>query len=246
MRMGQHTELVITTAIRLLLLMCSVRTCSFLVYYLSDVNSSESRTTSFEVAPTDEYLCSAFVRQGTIPSSPIRPNLGFSIHTLELFRVAHIRCPQLSQQAFVKTLADLHSVQHQKYLTRQFSIAFDLYLSILAAVDSRVKNSLGRGTGDWRLQHACPACMYKLKDEQELFFNILWAMDGNDSLKRIIRRSPTVDGDPSIPGPSCEQTDTWNISEDMYIPREDVNKWAREVIEQAATSEGVSPRPHSI
>jgi hypothetical protein len=45
---------------------------------------------------------------------------------------------------------------------------------------------------------------YKLKEEASLLFDILWAMDGNDSLRRFIRRSAPVDGDSSIPGPSCE------------------------------------------
>jgi hypothetical protein len=141
-----------------------------LSYFPSHLNSAESRTATFNVIPVDAYICAAFVRQGVIPTSPIRPTVGFSIHTLELFRVAHLRCPQLSQQAYVKTLSDLHSVQHQKYLTRQFSIAFDIYLSILGAVDNHVKTALGRDTGDWRLRHACPACMYKLKEELGLLF----------------------------------------------------------------------------
>ena len=82
--------------------------------------------------------------------------------------------------------------------------------------------------------------MYKLENELSLIFNILWAMDGNDSLKRVIRRSPAVDGDLN-PGPSCEQTDTRHMSGDMYVSREDVNKWAREVTSQAmAATEGVS------
>jgi hypothetical protein len=162
------------------------------------------------------------------------------VNTLELFHTVHLCCPHLSQQAFVKTLSDLHSVHYQKYLTRQFSIAFDLYLSILGAVDDCVKKTLGRDTGDWRLRHACPACMYKLENELSLIFDILWAMDGNDSLKQVIRRSPAVDGDPN-PGPSREQTDTRHMSGDMYISQEDVDKWAQEVTSQAmAAVEGVS------
>ena len=40
-------------------------------------------------------------------------------------------------------LSNLHSVQYQKYLTRQFSIVFDLYLSILRTVDKCVMKALG-------------------------------------------------------------------------------------------------------
>jgi hypothetical protein len=81
--------------------------------------------------------------------------------------------------------------------------------------------------------------MYKLKEEPSLLFDILWAMDGNDSLKRIIRRSATGEDDSSEPGPSCERNDARVVSGDMYISRDDVNNWAREVITKTA-SEGVS------
>lgn len=83
--------------------------------------------------------------------------------------------------------------------------------------------------------------MYKLKEEASLLFDILWAMDGNDSLRRFIRRSAPVDGDSSIPGPSCERTDTRHVTGDMYISRDDVNKWAREAVARAkAPREGVN------
>lgn len=83
--------------------------------------------------------------------------------------------------------------------------------------------------------------MYKLKDKPSLIFDILWAMDGNDSLKRIVQRAAAVDGDLGVPGPSCEETDTRHVMSNMYISREDVNKWARELVAKAkVASEGVS------
>jgi hypothetical protein len=173
--------------------------------------------------------------------------VGFSIHALELFRVAHLRCPHLSEQAFVKTISDLHMVKYQKYLSRQFSISFDLYLSILGIVNDRVKMALGRDTADWRLRHTCPPCMYKLKEEPSLLFDFLWAHDGNDSLKRFIQRSHPAGEDPTKPGPSCERTDTRRVLGDLYISWEDVNKWAWEVVEKVnAASEGVSSYPCSV
>jgi len=83
--------------------------------------------------------------------------------------------------------------------------------------------------------------MYKLKDEPRLLFDLLWAMDGNDSLKRILQRLLSIDGGLGIPGSSCEQTDTRHVVGDMYISREDVNKWSREVVTQVKVAcEGVS------
>jgi hypothetical protein len=78
---------------------------------LTHPNHSASHTTDLKVTPVDKFLCPSFMRQGIIPSSPGFPTLGFSIPTLELFCVMHNRCPHLSQQAFVKTLSDLHSVR---------------------------------------------------------------------------------------------------------------------------------------
>jgi hypothetical protein len=54
----------------------------------------------------------------------------------------------------------------------------------------RVNAALGREAADYRLRHSCPACTYKLQDEGDLIFEMLVTMDGNDSLKRILRRDP--------------------------------------------------------
>ena len=79
--------------------------------------------------------------------------------------------------------------------------------------------------------------MYKLKGEPKLLFDFLWAMDGNDSLKRVIRRSKS-DDDLGAPGLSCELQDTRIVPGDMYISREDVNKWAREFVGQVQPDSG--------
>jgi Kyakuja-Dileera-Zisupton transposase len=129
------------------------------------------------------------------------------------------------------TLLTLLQVQFKKYLARQFSIAFDVYLAIRAEVDRRVKESLGRQSGDWCIRHTCPACTYKLHGEKHLLFAMLWAMDGNDSLKRILRRMinpETGERD----GPSCESMDSRAAPGDIYIPREAVNRWAKEITDE--------------
>jgi hypothetical protein len=86
--------------------------------------------------------------------------------------------------------------------------------------------------------------MYKLKEEPALLFSFLWAMDGNDSLKRVIQQGPADDKDPNKPRQSRESIDTRRVPGDMYISRENVNNWAREVVGQAkVASEGVSKTP---
>ena len=44
-----------------------------------------------------------------------------------------------------------------------------------------------RDTLDWRLQNACPACTYKLEDKEKLKFSMLYTINGNNSLKRIVQ-----------------------------------------------------------
>jgi hypothetical protein len=44
---------------------------------------------------------------------------------------------------------------------KQFSDAFDMYLSILREVQTRVNAALGRNKG-WRLRNACPPCSFKV------------------------------------------------------------------------------------
>ncbi|KAG1765824.1 hypothetical protein EV702DRAFT_1182405 [Suillus placidus] len=90
-------------------------------------------------------------------------------------------------QAYAKTLCDLHGVEYRRYLSRQLTIAFDLYLQVHRSVDALIAEVLNRNTPDWRLKHACPSCTYTLADEEHLTFKLLYAMDGNDSLKRILR-----------------------------------------------------------
>jgi hypothetical protein len=62
-----------------------------------------------------------------------------------------------------------------------------------AEVDQRVKVALGCQSSDWHIRHSCPACTYKLQGEKPLLFSMLWAMDGNDSLKRILHRMANPD-----------------------------------------------------
>jgi hypothetical protein len=59
-------------------------------------------------------------------------------------------------------------------------------------------------------------------------------MDGNDSLKRIIRHSPSQDDDSSTPGPSSELPSSRKApaSDDRYLPREYVDKWAKDVLQE--------------
>ena len=61
---------------------------------------------------------------------------------------------------------------------------------------------------------------------------MLYTMDGNDSLKRIIRHSPSQDDDSSTPGPSSELPSSQKAPGDRYLPREYIDKWAKDVLQE--------------
>ncbi|KAJ7838459.1 hypothetical protein B0H14DRAFT_3087059 [Mycena olivaceomarginata] len=163
-----------------------------------------------------------------MPCAPWKPSVVIATRVLELYRTTHIRCPQLAIQSFVKSLCDLHGVPYQPYLRQQFSTAYDIYLEIRRQTDCLVNSALGRNTPNWRLKHTCPACMYKLEGEDELIFSMLFNMDGNDSLKRVLKCLKT-DGSEEEPtaGPSIERDDSRDGGEDYFLRRERVDRWVR-------------------
>lgn len=116
-------------------------------------------------------------------------------------------------------------VEFHRHLSRQFSIAFDVYLQIRCRIAAIVTESLQRDSPNWHLQHACPACTYVLTDEETLIFKMLYAMDGNDSLKRVLRRS--LDDDDSL-GTSSELPTGQLFTSDRYLSRTFVDQFARE------------------
>ena len=149
-------------------------------------------------------LPTTLLYNGVVPSALHKPTVTITINALELFRIAHNRSLHLSIQAYVKSLYDLHrvrawlhniltcwllmmQVEFKVYLSRQFSIMFDLYIQIHAAVKAMVIEALHHNLQDWKLRDCCQACMYTLHDELPLQFKMLYAMDGNDSLKRVSR-----------------------------------------------------------
>ncbi|KAJ7019595.1 hypothetical protein C8F04DRAFT_1214298 [Mycena alexandri] len=156
-----------------------------------------------------------------IPCAPWNPKLVFSIRLLELFRVARLRTPSLSIQGWMKTIAELHGTTFKPYSAQQFSIGYDAYCALLENADS---------------PNCCPGCMYKLEGEEELEFSMLVTMDGNDSLKRVLRQEPKdFDKDGNlIPGQSKEQFDprAANVGKDYFIPREKVDLWSKDKLNE--------------
>ncbi|KAJ7369224.1 hypothetical protein DFH08DRAFT_677602, partial [Mycena albidolilacea] len=185
----------------------------------------------------------ALILEGMVPCAPYKPNVAITVRVLEVFRVLHARAPQLAIQPYVKSLCDLHGVPFRPYLSRQFSIACGVYLAIRRQTDERVMNVLGRDSNS-HVKHACPACMYKLKGEDQLIFDMLTTMDGNDSLKRVLRRLPSDgegDGEATL-GRSKELVDNRDAGDGYYLSRDRVNAWAKTRLAEILPMEAHSVR----
>ena len=91
-----------------------------------------------------------------------------------------------------------------------------------------VAEAIHRDGPDWHMKHVCPACTYILKDEETLKFNLLYTMDGNDSLKRVVRREVEEDAEASTPAPISELPTGLKVpGEALYLSRSYVDTFAR-------------------
>ncbi|KAG2112374.1 uncharacterized protein F5147DRAFT_744590 [Suillus discolor] len=103
----------------------------------------------------------------------------------ETYRQSHRTCPQFSIQAQCKALCHLHDILYRPYFNTQFLDVFDIYLEILYHVgDCIIKAELKHDTPNWHLLNLCLCCFYKLEGEDNLAFEWLATIDGNNSLKR--------------------------------------------------------------
>ncbi|KAJ6595266.1 hypothetical protein DFH09DRAFT_1244552 [Mycena vulgaris] len=185
---------------------------------------------------------------GLIPCAPWTPKLAIATRVLEKFRVARLRCPQLSVQSWMKTLADLHGLDFKPYTAQQFTVCFDVYLEILQNVDAHVKKALGRDAADYRLKNNCPACTYKLEGEAKLIFEMLVTSDGNSSLKRVLRKEQGVFDENGVPqrgGTERVDPRTAEVGGDYFLSREKVDQWSKEKVDQWSKERSADPEEDS-
>ena len=106
---------------------------------------------------------------------------------------------------------------------------FDIYLQILAEVENLIAEVLNRDQPDWYIKHVCPACTYVLKNEEALTFKLLYAMDGNDSLKRVVRQEVAEDAEANLPAPSLELSTGLRLpTSGLYLSRSYVDGFKRQ------------------
>ncbi|KAI6137849.1 hypothetical protein BKA82DRAFT_4334081 [Pisolithus tinctorius] len=176
--------------------------------------------------PLDVSHAGALVCHGLIPCSPITPKVAITVQALDLYHTVRQRCPHLSIQGYVKSLCDIHGVPFHNHRSRQFSIALDVYLQILALVSNLVHQALQRDQPDWRLKHGCPSCTYELQDEPTMRFKMLFAQDGNDSLKRVATRVLDGNLDDASPLTPSHPMLEGAFHHEQYLTRDFVEKFA--------------------
>ncbi|KAG2054248.1 hypothetical protein BDR06DRAFT_982467 [Suillus hirtellus] len=157
---------------------------------------------------TDSFIASALVQQGVVLCSPISPSTGVTMQALNFYHIACQHNPHFSIQAYF-----------HRYLSCQFLIMLDMYLQILSDVKSLVHEAIGCSNSNWCLMHVCPACTYTLRDEDTLKFHLLYTMDGNDSLKQVLKKVVWDDSE------SAELPSTQSVGGDQYLTRDYVNSF---------------------
>jgi len=135
-----------------------------------------------------------------------------------------------------------HSTICKKPLWPAWScLAFDVYLQLRQETSLHVCAILKHDTPLWHLRNACSACTYKVEEEPDLVFKMLVTIDGNDSLKHVIRRDPAPNiedgGELSLVRESIEQLDERDAGADYYIPHAQVNHWVKAHIQDLLPSE---------
>ena len=196
--------------------------------------AKETYSLNVPILQGGETVAASLVEQGLIPSVPYHPQVAFATQAVELYCTSQLCCPHFVIQPFVKSLCNLHGIPFKPYLSKQFSIAFNVYLAIHDKIEKHIQVTLKHDMPNWRLHHACPACTYKLEGEKKLMYEMLVTMDGNDSLKHVIRRGPATEDKNGelVPGKSKELQDDRNVDGDYYISREKVDQWAKETLEE--------------
>ncbi|KAG1744664.1 uncharacterized protein EDB91DRAFT_1050458 [Suillus paluster] len=159
---------------------CKCLVASIILAYYNVIYCAVANKITLKISSINHTITSTLVHQGVLPCYPISPVVGMTgTEALELYCVAHLRGPHLSIQAFMKTMSNLHRVC---FLTH----------SLPSQPNHSDRTHL---TGALNML-VLYVLIHVLTNEVQLTFRMLYAMDGNDSLKRVLQQS--LDGDNSL------------------------------------------------
>ncbi|KAI0702856.1 hypothetical protein BC835DRAFT_1263436, partial [Cytidiella melzeri] len=179
-----------------------------------------SRETELTVTRLPSSLSPALdlMRHGFLAKTPSRPSVAVSIKTLELLYRLRQRKASYSVEAFTKVLCDYYQMPYRRHLREIIGDTFEVYLRIIRHVDKLVHGTLGWDGPDWRPRNACRACCYVLENEPPLRFSRLYAMDGNNSLKRMATTADRTAADTRVLDDST-----------YFLSRQFVDQYANEI-----------------
>ncbi|KAE9387644.1 hypothetical protein BT96DRAFT_1004926 [Gymnopus androsaceus JB14] len=197
---------------------------------------------------------SSLVLAGLMPTAPLSHKTAITTRTVALYHSLFVRCPKLGIQPFIKALCDAEGSPFKPYLATQMSAAFDLYVAILNHVRLRVQKALQCDGPNWRMLNCCPACQYRLKNEEQLEVRMLASCDGNDSLRRVERVDKAkvddhadADGAPGL-APSKERLDRRVGGGDYFLQPAQVDAWDEGnwefINEMQANGDQLTPEQH--
>ncbi|KAL0564021.1 hypothetical protein V5O48_018033 [Marasmius crinis-equi] len=199
---------------------------SYLVETPKFVDFDGIRATPFQIYSNDEYKSASYVRNGAFPCTALIQNLVISTKLIRLYHCLFMRCPRLAIQPFIKGLCDRFGFRFNNHYAIQFSSAYDLYLEVKRRIRHRVALALGRASPNWRMLNSCPCCQYPVEGQLTLLIRMILCMDGNDSLKRVERRSSGCNEEGSRTlGQSRERPDPRIGGEDYMLSHEAVDEW---------------------
>ncbi|RDX39811.1 hypothetical protein OH76DRAFT_1424081, partial [Lentinus brumalis] len=177
--------------------------------------SGEAEGTAFDIFAVDFFgerhpaastkTNVALVQGGYLGTAPVNPSVAISFQVFETYRQYHRVCPRLSVQAHVRALCHLHRVPYWKSLVEQFSNTYDVYLSILHGIDTRVRTVLKQDTPDWL------------------------TMDGNQSLKLV---DSAFRNGTALLDSRCARTDFWLTPEQVDHFKDEVGQAKKAAAEQ--------------
>ncbi|KAF8575614.1 hypothetical protein K439DRAFT_1369517 [Ramaria rubella] len=171
--------------------------------------------------PNATWINAVLIARGYLGNAPWSPSIALSVEVLTLYKTLSARCPQLGVQAFAQMLCNNHQV------CNLLSEALDVFLEIHRHVDLKVNTALNRDH-TWCLKNACPSCTYTLEGERRLRDSILTTMDGNNSLKRVLRVRRVRNEQGEVQAMENTERTTVPYPNDYYIEPNDVDHYKDE------------------
>lgn len=85
-----------------------------------------------------------------------------------------------------------------------------------------------------KFEHACPACVYALSEEEQLKSSMLLCIDGNESQKRRVRVKNCSDNSSEV----NERIDTRNRTAAFFLEPDEVDEFKDEVKKRGKQKQG--------